>query len=137
MTYHRKASARSLRPLFALGLLLLGIVLPFASAVLAPAKVGGAAALSADYNGVAAVSHVRDKLVEMAHLNETEVLVHPPGRVVVIEVVTEKRRDAQSRTGFDHPLFQQGADPALLIGVGDVCTDFGGGVVSRPAGVKG
>ena len=31
----------------------------------------GAAALSADYNGVAAVSHVRDKLVEMAHLNET------------------------------------------------------------------
>ena len=31
----------------------------------------GAAALAADYNGVAAVSHVRDKLVEMAHLNET------------------------------------------------------------------
>ena len=31
----------------------------------------GAAALIADYNGVAGVSHVRDKLVEMAHLNET------------------------------------------------------------------
>lgn len=31
----------------------------------------GAAALIADYNGVAAVSHVKDKLVEMAHLNET------------------------------------------------------------------
>ena len=31
----------------------------------------GAAALAADYNGVGAVSHVRDKLVEMAHLNET------------------------------------------------------------------
>ena len=31
----------------------------------------GAAALAADYNGVEKVSHVRDKLVEMAHLNET------------------------------------------------------------------
>ena len=31
----------------------------------------GAAALIADYNGVAQASHVRDKLVEMAHLNET------------------------------------------------------------------
>jgi 4-hydroxybutyryl-CoA dehydratase/vinylacetyl-CoA-Delta-isomerase len=31
----------------------------------------GAAALIADYNGVASVSHVRDKLVEMTHLNET------------------------------------------------------------------
>ena len=31
----------------------------------------GAVALAADYNGVAGVSHVRDKLVEMAHLNET------------------------------------------------------------------
>ncbi len=31
----------------------------------------GAAALIADYNGVSTVSHVRDKLVEMAHLNET------------------------------------------------------------------
>lgn len=31
----------------------------------------GAAALIADYNGVATVSHVKDKLVEMAHLNET------------------------------------------------------------------
>lgn len=31
----------------------------------------GAAALIADYNGVGNVSHVRDKLVEMAHLNET------------------------------------------------------------------
>ena len=31
----------------------------------------GAAALIADYNGVARASHVRDKLVEMAHLNET------------------------------------------------------------------
>lgn len=31
----------------------------------------GAAALIADYNGVATVSHIKDKLVEMAHLNET------------------------------------------------------------------
>jgi 4-hydroxybutyryl-CoA dehydratase/vinylacetyl-CoA-Delta-isomerase len=31
----------------------------------------GAAATIADYNGVAGASHVRDKLVEMAHLNET------------------------------------------------------------------
>ena len=31
----------------------------------------GAAALAADHNGVAAVSHIRDKLVEMTHLNET------------------------------------------------------------------
>ncbi len=31
----------------------------------------GAAAAIADYNGVAKVSHVRDKLVEMTHLNET------------------------------------------------------------------
>lgn len=31
----------------------------------------GAAALIADYNGVEKASHVRDKLVEMAHLNET------------------------------------------------------------------
>ncbi|TFG38904.1 MAG: 4-hydroxybutyryl-CoA dehydratase, partial [Candidatus Aminicenantes bacterium] len=31
----------------------------------------GAAAAIADFNGVAAVSHVRDKLVEMTHLNET------------------------------------------------------------------
>jgi 4-hydroxybutyryl-CoA dehydratase / vinylacetyl-CoA-Delta-isomerase len=31
----------------------------------------GAAALIADYNGAAAASHVRDKLVEMTHLNET------------------------------------------------------------------
>jgi 4-hydroxybutyryl-CoA dehydratase / vinylacetyl-CoA-Delta-isomerase len=31
----------------------------------------GAAALIADYNGVGSVSHVRDKLVEMTHLNET------------------------------------------------------------------
>ncbi len=31
----------------------------------------GAAALIADYNGVAGASHIRDKLVEMAHLNET------------------------------------------------------------------
>jgi 4-hydroxybutyryl-CoA dehydratase/vinylacetyl-CoA-Delta-isomerase len=31
----------------------------------------GAAALIADYNGVPGASHVRDKLVEMAHLNET------------------------------------------------------------------
>jgi 4-hydroxybutyryl-CoA dehydratase/vinylacetyl-CoA-Delta-isomerase len=31
----------------------------------------GAAALIADYNGVPHASHVRDKLVEMAHLNET------------------------------------------------------------------
>jgi len=45
--YRRRAASRSLRRLFALGLLLLGVVLPFASAVLAPAKVGGAAALVA------------------------------------------------------------------------------------------
>jgi 4-hydroxybutyryl-CoA dehydratase/vinylacetyl-CoA-Delta-isomerase len=31
----------------------------------------GAAATIADYNGVAKVSHIRDKLVEMTHLNET------------------------------------------------------------------
>jgi 4-hydroxybutyryl-CoA dehydratase/vinylacetyl-CoA-Delta-isomerase len=31
----------------------------------------GAAATMADYNGVAKASHVKDKLVEMAHLNET------------------------------------------------------------------
>jgi 4-hydroxybutyryl-CoA dehydratase / vinylacetyl-CoA-Delta-isomerase len=31
----------------------------------------GAAATIADYNGVPNVSHIRDKLVEMAHLNET------------------------------------------------------------------
>jgi len=31
----------------------------------------GAAALVADYNGVATASHVKDKLVEMTHLNET------------------------------------------------------------------
>lgn len=31
----------------------------------------GAAALAAEYNGVARASHVRDKLVEMVHLNET------------------------------------------------------------------
>jgi peptidoglycan/xylan/chitin deacetylase (PgdA/CDA1 family) len=46
MNYRRKARPRSLRPLFALGLLLLGVVLPFASAVLAPAKLGSAAAQS-------------------------------------------------------------------------------------------
>ena len=31
----------------------------------------GAAALVAEYNGVAEASHIKDKLVEMAHLNET------------------------------------------------------------------
>lgn len=31
----------------------------------------GAAALIADYNGVANASHIKDKLIEMAHLNET------------------------------------------------------------------
>jgi len=31
----------------------------------------GAAALIADYNGVPAASHIRDKIAEMAHLNET------------------------------------------------------------------
>ncbi|MEW6032948.1 MAG: 4-hydroxyphenylacetate 3-hydroxylase N-terminal domain-containing protein [Bacillota bacterium] len=31
----------------------------------------GAAALAAEYNGVAGASHVKDKLVEMVHLNET------------------------------------------------------------------
>lgn len=33
--------------------------------------ITGAAATIADYNGVPKVSHIRDKLVEMAHLNET------------------------------------------------------------------
>jgi peptidoglycan/xylan/chitin deacetylase (PgdA/CDA1 family) len=47
MNYRRKTDPRSLRRLFALGLLLLGVGLPFASAVLAPAKVGSAAALLA------------------------------------------------------------------------------------------
>ena len=31
----------------------------------------GAAALAAEYNGVAKASHIRDKLIEMIHLNET------------------------------------------------------------------
>ncbi len=31
----------------------------------------GAAALAADYNGVARASHIKDKLIEMTHLNET------------------------------------------------------------------
>lgn len=31
----------------------------------------GAAALSADYNGVKKASHIKDKLIEMTHLNET------------------------------------------------------------------
>jgi len=31
----------------------------------------GAAALSADYNGAAKASHIKDKLIEMTHLNET------------------------------------------------------------------
>ena len=31
----------------------------------------GAAATVADYNGVPNASHIRDKLVEMTHLNET------------------------------------------------------------------
>jgi 4-hydroxybutyryl-CoA dehydratase/vinylacetyl-CoA-Delta-isomerase len=31
----------------------------------------GAAAAIADYNGVEKASHIRDKLVEMTHLNET------------------------------------------------------------------
>lgn len=31
----------------------------------------GAAALSADYNGVPKASHIKDKLIEMVHLNET------------------------------------------------------------------
>lgn len=31
----------------------------------------GAAALAADYNGVSKASHVKDKLIEMVHLNET------------------------------------------------------------------
>ena len=31
----------------------------------------GAAALAADYNGAAKASHVKDKLIEMTHLNET------------------------------------------------------------------
>ena len=33
--------------------------------------LAGAAATAADYNGVARVSHIKDKLVEMTHLNET------------------------------------------------------------------
>ncbi|MDQ2996883.1 MAG: polysaccharide deacetylase family protein [Chloroflexota bacterium] len=45
--YRRRAARRSARRLFALGLLLVGVVLPFASAMLAPTQVGGAAALSA------------------------------------------------------------------------------------------
>jgi len=45
--YRRRAARRSLRRWFALGLLLLGVVLPFASAVLAPAKLGSVAALPA------------------------------------------------------------------------------------------
>ena len=36
-----------------------------------PDVIIGAAATIADYNGVAKASHVRDKLVEMTHLNET------------------------------------------------------------------
>src|SRR5690606_10248955 len=31
----------------------------------------GAAGLAADYNGVAKASHIKDKLIEMTHLNET------------------------------------------------------------------
>jgi 4-hydroxybutyryl-CoA dehydratase / vinylacetyl-CoA-Delta-isomerase len=31
----------------------------------------GAAALAADYNGIAKASHIKDKLIEMTHLNET------------------------------------------------------------------
>jgi len=31
----------------------------------------GAAALAADYNGVSKASHIKDKLIEMVHLNET------------------------------------------------------------------
>ena len=31
----------------------------------------GAAALAADYNGAAKASHIKDKLIEMVHLNET------------------------------------------------------------------
>lgn len=31
----------------------------------------GAAALAADYNGVPRASHIKDKLIEMVHLNET------------------------------------------------------------------
>jgi 4-hydroxybutyryl-CoA dehydratase/vinylacetyl-CoA-Delta-isomerase len=31
----------------------------------------GAAAVAADYNGVAKASHIKDKLIEMIHLNET------------------------------------------------------------------
>ncbi|HJZ49043.1 MAG TPA: hypothetical protein VKE41_17825, partial [Roseiflexaceae bacterium] len=45
MNHRRQADARSFRQLFALGLLVLGVVLPFASAVLGPARVGSAAPL--------------------------------------------------------------------------------------------
>src|SRR5262245_22113514 len=45
MNYRRKTNPRSFQLLFALGLLILGVVLPFASAVLAPAAPGMAAAL--------------------------------------------------------------------------------------------
>ena len=31
----------------------------------------GAAALAADYNGVPKANHIKDKLIEMIHLNET------------------------------------------------------------------
>jgi peptidoglycan/xylan/chitin deacetylase (PgdA/CDA1 family) len=45
--YRRRAARRSLRRWFALGLLLLGVVLPFISAVLTSAKLGSAAARAA------------------------------------------------------------------------------------------
>ena len=40
----------------------------------------GAAATIADYNGVTKASHIKDKLVEMTHLNETidlQLELHP------------------------------------------------------------
>ena len=37
----------------------------------------GAAAAAADYNGAAKASHVKDKLIEMIHLNETLFCLRP------------------------------------------------------------
>jgi peptidoglycan/xylan/chitin deacetylase (PgdA/CDA1 family) len=73
--YRRRAARRSLRRLFALGLLLLGVVLPFAAAVLAPAKLGNAAALSA----ALPTAHVRVPTPQPAviSLAQAEVAVEP------------------------------------------------------------
>ncbi len=60
----------------------------------------GAAATIADYNGVEKVSHIRDKLVEMTHLNET---IYGTGIAASYQGVPMKsgrlhaRRDARQR----------------------------------------